>query len=102
VQPWREKGGDEMSTLSHPPTHVVDERPRLSVQLLSREPLVVLAIVVMWLAVAVTAVWGGDIISVSSGGSNSTTLPSVAAVALFAFLGSWVGFKHGFTHPRND
>ncbi len=90
-----------MSTLSHPPTHAVEERPPLSVQLLSREPLVVLAIVVMWLAVAVTAVWGGDLHFAGNDGST-TTLTSAAVVALFAFLGTWAGFKHGFTHHRND
>lgn len=88
-----------MSTLSHPPTHAVEERRPWSVQLLSREPLVVLAIVVMWLAVAITAVWGGDMHFISNDG-NSTTLTSAAAVALFAFLGSWAGFKHGLPHPE--
>ena len=90
-----------MSTLSHPPTHAVEEGPPLSVRLLSREPLAVLAIVVMWLAVAVTAVWGGDMHFISNDG-NSTHLPVAALVALFAFLGSWTGFKYAFTHRRND
>ena len=89
-----------MSTLSHPSTHVVAARPPLSVQLLQRETLVVLAIVVMWLAVAAAAVWGGDM-HFNGNDGTSTVLPSVVAVALFAFLGSWAGFKHGFTHPRN-
>jgi hypothetical protein len=88
-----------MSTLSHPPTHVSEERRPLSVQLLSREALVVLAIIVMWLAVAVTAVWGADMHFISNDGS-STTLTSAAVVALFAFLGSWAGFKHGLPHAE--
>ena len=90
-----------MSTLSHPPTHAVEEQRPWSVQLRSREALVVVAIVVMWLAVAVTAVWGGDM-HFNGNDGTSTVLPSVAAVALFAFLASWAGFKHGFTHPRKD
>ena len=90
-----------MSTLSHPPGHAVEEKQRWSVQLLSRDVLVAIAIGVMWLAVAVTAIWGGDIISSSNDG-NSTTLPVAAAVALFAFLGTWAGFKHGLTHHQDD
>ena len=89
-----------MSTLSHPPGNAV-EGQSWSAQLLSREGLVVLAIGVMWLAVAVTAVWGGDMFFSGNDG-NSSTLPSAVAVALFAFLGSWAGFKHGFSHHGKD
>ncbi len=90
-----------MSTLSHPPGQAVEERQPWSVQLLSREVLVVLAIVVMWLVVAVTAIWGGDMIFSSNDG-NSSTLPSAVAVALFASIGSWAAFKHGLSHHRKD
>lgn len=90
-----------MSTLSHPP-HVVEESPpSWFVQLLSRQGLAALTIGVMWFAVAVTAVWGGDMLFNSNDG-NSSTLPSVVAVALFAAIGSWAGFKYGFPRQRND
>jgi len=82
-----------MSTLSHPPTHAEEER-RPWIRLLTREGFTFLAIFAMWIAVAVTAVWGGNMVFSSNDG-NSTTLPSVAAVALFAFLGTWAGFRHG-------
>jgi hypothetical protein len=57
-----------MSTLSHPPTHIIEERPSRFAQLFAREPLTVLAIVLMWLAVAVTAV-------LALGSSRSVTRP---------------------------
>jgi hypothetical protein len=45
-----------------------------------------LAISMMWVAVAIAAVWGPDFVSVS--GSNATRIPSGLGVAFFAFLGS--------------
>jgi hypothetical protein len=45
-----------------------------------------LAIAVMWLAVLFDAVWGPNFVSTNGSGTNSTTIPSAIAVALFAFL----------------
>jgi hypothetical protein len=54
------------------------------------------AIAVVWLAVLFTALYGPDILTKSSGGSDSATIPSVVMVALFAFLATWVIAKHGY------
>jgi hypothetical protein len=83
-----------MSTISHEPTRFSrEERPWLS-QLLVREMWASLAITVMWLAVLVDAMFGPDIVSRSAGG-DSATVPSAVAVALFAFLGTWVVARYG-------
>jgi hypothetical protein len=35
-------------------------------------------------------------------GGDSSTIPSAVALALFAFLGTWVVAKYGFRHERKD
>ena len=59
-----------------------------------------LAIAAMWVAVAVCAVWGPAFVSTSGAGTNSTTIPSGIAVALFASIGSWAVAKHAFGAVR--
>jgi hypothetical protein len=61
-----------------------------------------LAIVAMWIAVAVTAVWGLDFVSNSGPGGSSTTIPSGIAVAVFASIGTWAVAKHGFAGRRRE
>ena len=89
-----------MSTISHEPTRAVPERRSWSTQLLVREMWAALAIVVMWLAVLFAAVFGPDIVSIS--GTNTLTMPSAVAVALFASLATWVVAKYGFGHQGKD
>ena len=89
-----------MSTLSHPPAPPLEGRSWSSLVLV-REMWASLAIFVMWIAVAVSAVWGPDFVSTSGAGTQSTTIPSGVAVALFAFLGSWVVARYAFGHQRN-
>ena len=55
-----------------------------------------LAIAVVWLAVLVTAIYGPNIETKSSGGSDSATIPSAVGVALFAFLATWVIAKYAY------
>jgi hypothetical protein len=59
-----------------------------------------LAIVVVWLAVLFTAIYGPDITSTTPGGTTTST-PSAVAVALFAFLATWVIAKHGYRGDRD-
>ncbi len=64
-----------------------------------------LAIVVMWLAVLFDAIFGPDIVSAKKAGvgaETGVTVPSVVAVALFAFLGTWVVAWRGFGHERKE
>jgi hypothetical protein len=82
-----------MSTISHPPTPIAPERHWSRV--LVTEMWASLAIVAMWLAVAVAAVWAPDFVS-SSSPTNSTTIPSAIAVAVFASFGTWAVAKYGF------
>lgn len=84
-----------MSSISHPPAGAAQER-RVSTQLLARDVWASLAIVTMWIAVAVSAVWGPDFVSSSGSGTNSTTIPAGVAVALFASIGTWAVAKYGF------
>lgn len=64
----------------------------------SRDMWASLAIVVIWLAVLFDAIFGPDIVTSSSGGSDSATIPSAVAVALFACLATWPVAKYGFKH----
>ena len=61
-----------------------------------------MAIAAMWLAVLFDALFRPDIASTrgTSGATNSTTVPSAVAVALFASLASWVVAKYGFGRRR--
>jgi hypothetical protein len=90
-----------MSTLSHPPAQSVEERT-WSPSYLSREMWASLAIAAMWIAVAISAAWGPDFVSSSGSGTNSTTIPSGIAVALFASIGTWAVAKYGFGLRAND
>ena len=85
-----------MSTVSHQPTHVAPEKRHWSVQFVVAETWASLAIVAMWVVVAVSAVWGPDFVSVNGSGTNSTTIPSGIAIAVFATIGTWAVAKHGF------
>ena len=89
-----------MSTISHEPSGVVEEKKRWSLH--SRpETWATLAIVVMWLAVLFSAVFGPNIVNTSAGGDTSS-VPSAIVVALFAFLATWVVARYGFRHERKE
>jgi hypothetical protein len=90
-----------MTTISHEPSGVAEEKRRWPLQLLAPEMWASLAIVVMWLSVLFDAVFGPDIVTNGVAG-DSSTVPSAVALALFAFLGTWVVAKHGFGHKRNE
>jgi hypothetical protein len=89
-----------MTTLSHGPVGTVESRSWRA-QLLVPELWACLAIVVMWAAVLVDAVFGPDIDTTTAGGDH-TVIPSAVAVAFFAFLGTWVVARHGFGQHRRD
>jgi hypothetical protein len=91
----------EMTTLSHEPSGIVQEKRRVWLQLLVPEMWASLAISVIWLTVLFDAVFGPDIVNSSAGGDHST-VPSAVAVALFAFLATWVIARHGFRHERKE
>ena len=65
-------------------------------RILVKEMWASIAIAAMWVAVAVSAVWGTDFVSTSGSGTNSTTIPTGIAVALFATIGTWAVAKHAF------
>ena len=90
-----------MSTISHPPARPVREYGWSSLAL-AREFWASLAIAAMWIAVAVSAVWGPDFVSTSGAGSSSTTIPSGIAVALFASIGTWAVAKYAFGRAREE
>jgi hypothetical protein len=86
----------EMTSISH-------ERPvrPWSLRLLVPEMWASLAIIVMWLAVLFDAIFGPDIVNRSAGGDFSS-VPSAVAVALFAFLATWVVAWFGFRRNPKD
>jgi hypothetical protein len=87
----------ELSAISHEPSGAVQ---RWSVQLLVPEMWACLAIIVMWLAVLFDAIFGPDIVSIGVAGDRDT-VPSAVALALFAFLSTWVVAWFGFRRERN-
>ena len=89
-----------MSTIPHEP---VAEPVRRRIVLGPTEMWASLAIVVMWLAVLFAAIYGPDVVTSSSGGSDSATIPSAVAMALFACIATWPVAKYGFRHEgRTD
>ncbi len=88
-----------MTTISHEPSRVVQERRSGWLQLLVPEMWAFLAIIVIWLSVLFDAIFGPDIVNSTAGGDHST-VPSAVAVALFAFLATWVVARYGFRHER--
>jgi hypothetical protein len=92
----------EMSTLSHEPSGVTQVPRSWPALLFVRELWATIAIVAMWVAVAASTAWGGDLVTYSSGGSDRATVPSGIAVALFASIGTWAVAKYGFGDRRND
>jgi hypothetical protein len=88
-----------MTTISHEPSRVVPEKRHWSLQLLVPEMWASLTIVVIWLSVLFTAVFGPNIESSTPGGTSTVT-PSAVAVALFAFLTTWVVARYGFRRER--
>jgi hypothetical protein len=75
-----------MASVSHEP--VVDRHDLLPWAAFFRTPEIwaSLAIMMMWLAVLLDAVYGPDFVSTSGAGTQSTTIPSAIFVAFFAFL----------------
>ncbi len=90
-----------METVSHEQAGIANERPHWSAQIFVPEMWASLAIVVMWLAVLFDALFGPDIVTSGVAGDQSS-VPSAVAVALFAFLATWVVAKYGFRHERKS
>jgi hypothetical protein len=90
-----------MSSVSHEPRIGREGRP-WTAQLLVTEMWASLAITVMWIVVAVSAVWGPDFVSTNGAGTNSTTIPSSIAVAVFATIGTWAVAKYGFGRREKE
>ena len=80
-----------MSTVSQPASETPVRRLRLAVPAMWPS----LAITVMWLVVLLDALYGPDF--VSSSPSGFTRIPSVIVVAFFAYLGTRVVARYGFT-----
>jgi len=59
-----------------------------------------LAIATMWVAVLLDALFGPDIETSNGAGTNTSSTPSAVALALFAFLGSWLVARHAFHRDR--
>jgi hypothetical protein len=85
-----------VATLSHEPLAGPSQPSRLLAVLSTTQMWASLAIVLIWLAVLFTAIYGPDIVSTSAAPGESTTVPSVAAVALFASIATWAVAKYGF------
>jgi hypothetical protein len=88
-----------MATASHQPA-ALPERQRRYRRLLVPEMWASLAIVVMWVAVLLDALFGPDF--VSANGTGVTRIPSAIILALFAYLGTRAVAKYGFGQGPAD
>ena len=88
-----------MATVPHQPA-ALPEPQRWYRRLLVTEMWASLAIIVMWLAVLLDALFGPDFVSAS--GASVTRIPSAIILALFAYLGTRVVAKYGFGHRPID
>lgn len=61
-----------------------------------------LAIAVVWIAVLVDAVWGPNIETSNGAGTNTSSTPSAVALALFAFLTSWVVARYAYRRTPKE
>jgi hypothetical protein len=59
-----------------------------------------LAITAMWVAVALDALFGPDIVTSSGAGTNTSSVPSAVALAFFAFLANWAVAYYAFRRDR--
>jgi hypothetical protein len=84
-----------MASVSHEPVRYERERSQWAEILKIREMWAGIGIVAMWMAVLFDAVYGSSFVSTSAGG-NSTTIPSVWGVAVFAFVGTASLAKYAF------
>src|SRR5580765_7481621 len=92
---------ENMSTMSHEPSRVVNERSRWSSLRLVPEMWASLAITSMWVAVFVTAIWGPDARFNGNDGTSSS-IPTAVFVTVFAFLGTLVVARHGFRQQQEN
>jgi hypothetical protein len=86
-----------MTTIAHEPDRQVRRRSWLD----ARDMWASIAISVIWLTVALTALFGPDFKSVSNDG-NAATIPSGLGVALFAMFATMAVAKYGFTKKTQD
>jgi hypothetical protein len=84
-----------MSTVTQVPVEAKHQPVRVGVPAMP-EVWGAVAIASMWVAVLVTAGYGGDFVSQSAGQTQSTTIPSAVFVAFFAFLASVAVAKRAF------
>jgi hypothetical protein len=91
--------GDDL-TMATVPQNATAPRSTRRLSSLPRETWASLAIAVMWLAVLADAVWGPDFVSTSGSGATTTTIPSAIFVALFAYLGTRIVARYGFSRDR--
>jgi len=90
-----------MTTTMHEPATAGPAREGITARLLVPAFWGAVSIVAMWLAVLFDGVFGGDMVF-SNAGSGPTIIPSAAAVALFAFLGTTAVARRAFRSRDTD
>ena len=91
-----------MATISHDPLARA-AKPRSWMEIFGMsEVWAALAICVIWIAVLFTAVYAPDVVTSSSGGSDTATIPSGLFVALFATIATWPIAKYGFKRDSHS
>ncbi len=78
----------------------ISEQPLPAARIAARQMWTSLAIAMMWIVVLVDALFGPDFVSNSA--TSSTTIPSAIFVALFAYLGTRVVAKYGYSDRKDE
>jgi hypothetical protein len=93
-----------MTSVSHESSRIAPEKRSSALQLQFPEMWASLAIIVMWVTVLLDALFGPDIETHSGVGDigENAVVPSAVALALFAFLATWVVARYGFRRDRKS
>jgi uncharacterized RDD family membrane protein YckC len=91
-----------MTTTMHEPSIAGPARQGIADRLLVPAFWGAVSIIAMWLAVLFDGIYGSDMIFNGNGGGGPTIIPSAAAVALFAFIGTVAVAKRAFARRGLD
>lgn len=91
-----------MTTVRQIPERAMSTDPGRPGLLVMREFWGAISIAFMWLAVLFDGVYGHDFVSANTAGSQTTTIPSVVFVAVFAALATWSVAKRAFARDTSS
>ena len=89
-----------MTSTAHQPMQPLPAQPTLGRRTFDPRAWPSIAIGLIWIVVGLDALFGPNIVISNGSGTNTSTTPSAVALALFAFLTSWVVARYAFRQPK--